>query len=950
MEIRDSVKTQLIQKIKGDVFFDELTRRIYAYSASICYLMPAGVIYPLDTEDVIHAIRIASENGIPVTARGAGSGVAGQNLGKGIILDFSVYMKRILCLDREKLTVTVEPGLIRSTLNKYLFSHGLFYPPDPSSSDYASLGGMVANNSGGAHSLLYGTTKDYVKSLTLVSVEGEEMILTRDGAAPSKYEKPVLDLLREASPALRKNEPKSFRNSCGYNLFECQRQEDKTDFTRLICGSEGTLGIMTNIELDLRKLPEFRSSVLLCYKDAKKAISEVRHFLGFKPSTVQALAEEFLRIVEEEDPAKMGMLPKGTRFLLLAEFDGNDKQELDRRARGLIKRSSAFSYQYAENSSQLGWVWAIRKSAVAFLSCLPGNKPTRWIEDAAVPVDRLSDFVLGIEKLLKKYHFSAALFGHAGQGLLHFSPRLDRMSPDYQKWIEDLGHEHALFSRSLEGVPSGEHGDGLLRTPYMKEIWGEVYPYFEKLKKIFDPHFVLNPLCVVAERDYKVSDYLRYHEGYGHVKAGVLERFVDEIEACHGCGKCVDFCPVTLSQPGESGTSRSRMSLLREIISGHLKNPFARQDLLSFFNLCLHCKTCKKECPTHVDVAKLIEAYFEERYRLESPPFPEKILSKPRALGTLAVKIPAFSKKIVGSASMSRLSSAVGMANLRHMKFDPPGSRIKKNRSRQPEKNVTLFSGCVGDFFNSSEIKAALALLKKCGYDADILSGFCCGEPAFVRGLKPVGLKQLARSIHQIKAKSGADEPVIFTSPSCLLPFLEYSEEILGKQEAPRFKKNLHEACGFLEEGLMVSRSDANINLFRSNGLKLAIQIPCHLKMIGGDKKLVSFMSSLPVRKTRVLETNCCGFGGSRGFEKRWAQHAERIGLSLANEILAFKPHIVVSPCVTCRLQIRKLTGMDLTVSESEDLRKFIHSQEADHKSGDIQVVHPLVLAYEMLI
>lgn len=964
MDIRDSAKSKLIQKIKGNVFFDELTRRIYAYSASICYLMPAAVIYPQDTEDVINALKIASEEGIPVTARGAGSGVAGQNLGEGLILDFSIHMKRILNLNRKAQTVTVEPGLIRSHLNRFLLVEGLFFPPDPSSSDYATVGGMVANNSGGAHSLLYGTTKNYIKNLTLVSADGEEIFFTRNSETPSKYEKPIKEMLMEASPILDRLKPKSFRNACGYNLFESHRKNGDVDLTKLFCGSEGTLGLITKIEFDVLKLPEHRSSLLLCYEDAHTALSEVRHFLDFEPSTVQALAEEFLRLVADEDPEKVSKLPNGTNFILLVEFDGKDREDLACRAKEVIKHSSAFSHKFAQNSSDLDWVWNIRKSAAAYLSRLPGNKPTRWIEDAAIPVDRLSDFILGLEKLLKKYKTSAALFGHAGQGLLHFSPRLDRMSPEFQKLIESLGHEHALFSKMLGGVPSGEHGDGLLRTPYLKEIWGDAYPYFEKVKKIFDPHFILNPLCIVPIRNYKVSEFLRYYKGYDHSHAGALNQFIEEIEACQGCGKCADFCPVTRSHEGETGSSRARINLLREIISGHLKDPFTRRDLLPFFNLCLHCKTCAKECPTRIDVARLIESFFEEKYRQGSPDYADRMLSKSRIFGNLLKKVPEPAKKILRSSTIEKIAGAFGIANIKHMELDPFRSKKTKYREDQGEKQCVLFTGCVGDFFNAREIKAAIALLNKIGFNVDILSGFCCGEPAFVRGLKSEGLKQLKKSIFQLRSYVEAGKTVIFTSPSCLLPFLEDSDAILDEKEAERFKKNLYEACSFFVEHFARNQRPAHFeiraldsdehsprhevkNSFRRTNLKIAIQIPCHLKAIDGDRKLISFIKALPVTDVIKLETKCCGFGGSRGFEKKWAYHAERIGKNLKDEIWSFKPQVIVSSCVTCRFQIRRLLGEKIVTSEYDDFHRFIWGKEKIIEK--IHVVHPLVLAYELL-
>ena len=964
MEVRNSARKKLFREIKGKVFFDELTRRIYAYSASICYLLPAAVVYPRDKNDVIKTIQIAAEEDIPITARGAGSGVAGQNLGEGIILDFSIYMNRILNIDRGGQTVELEPGVIRTNLNQYLSPDGLFFPPDPSSTDYATIGGMAANNSGGAHSLLYGTTKNYVKKLEVITANGEEIVLTCNGEAPEEYKRKVKELLRESAPYLKKNKPESFRNSCGYNLFEIMRSDGEINWTKLFCGSEGTLGVFTKIELDLLRMPDFRNSILLCYKDGLTAFSEVKDFLDLCPSTVQALAKEFLQLIATEDPEKYSRLPKGTDFILLVEFDGDDLEELNKKARELIKRSSAFNSLFAEDSSELAWVWEIRRAAVAYLSRLPGKKPTRWIEDGAVPVDKLTSFVLDSNNLLKKYKTSAALFGHAGQGLLHFSPRLNRMEPDFSRLIEDLGHEHALLSRKLKGVPSGEHGDGLLRTPYLKEIWDEVYPYFKKTKEIFDPNFRLNPLSIVSKREYKASEYLRFYKGYRYRDSGALNRLIDVIETCHGCGKCREFCPVTRSIKGEIGTPRARIVLLREIISGHIPEPFGRSDILEFFNMCLHCKTCQRECPSSVDVAKSLESYFEEKYLHQSQKLPDRILSKPQIVGKIAAKAGIFSKVILSLKPFRKLADISGLANLSYMKFEPLKPDILSLNKESYGKKVSVFSGCVGEFFNASEIKSALKLLERFGYQAELISGYCCGEPAYVRGFPAEGEIKLRESLERLKGYIETEKPVIFTSPSCMLPFVDHSEELLGKSGYEKAKKCFYGAESFFREQLLKYKDDLRCEkkegveaeifkqvsktFFYENNLKIAVQIPCHLKAIKEDNSLIEFLRMLPVADVIELKTNCCGFGGSRGFEKKWAVHADKIGEALADEILRLKPDIVVSPCLFCRIQIRKLLGVKALFSEKEDLREYILSNES--KNADkIPVIHSLTLASEML-
>jgi len=963
LEIRNSAKKELLKHIDGDIFFDELTRRIYAYSASICYLIPAAVIYPVDQQDVVQTMRIAAEEAIPVTARGAGSGVAGQNLGEGIILDFSKYMKRVVHLDPMKRKVVVEPGITRTNLLKHLSPHGLFFPPDPSSSDYATIGGMVANNSGGAHSLRYGTTKEYVKSLSLISSEAEEMIVTNQGGAPWRYKQQVSELLKSASSLLQKNKPGSFRNSSGYNLFEVMRNDGELDFTKIFCGSEGTLALFTKIELSLLEFPKYRNAVLLCYKDDMTAFSEVSSFLDLNPSTVQALDDEFLRVIANDSPEKYSKFPSGTHFIFLVEFDGEDPEKLRKSAVELTRRSSAADFVIAEHSNELSWVWEIRRSAAAYLSRLPGDKPTRWIEDAAVPVDKLPVFVMNLRNLLKKYNTAAALFGHAGQGLLHFSPRLNRLDSGFPQLIADLGYEHMELAKNLNGVPSGEHGDGLLRTPYLRQFWGDIYPFFKETKKIFDPQFRLNPLSIVPVRDYAVNDFLRYYKGYRHQSSGALQSLIDSIESCHGCGKCTDFCPVTRSVNGEIGSSRARISLLREIVSGHLRDPFGNKDLSDLFYLCLHCKTCKQECPTGIDVAAILESYFQEKFRRNPSKRMDRMLSNPRRMLPLASKAHRFLKPVLSSGIADRASGLLGFANIKNLSFDSLTKKDLSPVSKEIGKRAVIFSGCTGDFFNSSEIKSALKLLERLDINAELVSGRCCGEPAFIRGLTKEGQNQLKESIRILKPHIDSEIPVLFTSPSCLLSFFEQSRFVTSEDIFLKIKNQFYDAVKFLLDQMNLKSRRVKIEAKKMSGLqnekavlnqifkkterRIAVQIPCHLKAIHEQNSLIEFAQMMSLKEIVHLKTKCCGFGGSRGLEKQWSKHAERIGDELVREIALEKPDIIVSPCVTCRMQIRALIGSKSTVSESKDIARFLNTNVAFQNR--IMVVHPLIIASELL-
>ena len=362
-------------------------------------------------------------------------------------------------------------------------------------------------------------------------------------------------------------------------------------------------------------------------------------------------------------------------------------------------------------------------------------------------------------------------------------------------------------------------------------------------------------------------------------------------------------------------------------------------------------------------MSRFIESFFEEKYLHKTASVSDKILSKSHFMGKLAAKTGRLGKNAAQSTLIARLSGLVGLANFKYLKFNPLLRDTMPVPRKNLQKSAGIFTGCTGDFFNSSEIKALISILEKFGYSVDLITGYCCGEPAFVRGFKTEGERMLIDSLSRLKNDIKLEKPVIFTSPSCLLPFIEHAHSLLNKGDFRSVKKNFHESIAFVLDQLMNMHKD-NVNdkhkdvgfrdlrqtamrFFKPTELKVAIQVPCHLKTIKSDGDLTKFIQALPLGETKTLSTSCCGFGGSRGFEKKWVQHAERIGKSLADEIQSFKPDVVVSPCVTCRIQIRKLLREKIGTSELEDLRSVIDGEIKNAEK--IQVVHPLVLAFEIL-
>lgn len=511
----------LQEKIRGEVLVDSGSRERYSFAECIYRIPPLGAVLPACREDVLEVLSFARREGIPVTARGAGSAVAGQTLGSGIILDFSRSMNRVLEVRPEEGWARVEPGVVLAGLNRTLSAHGLRFAPDPASGDACTLGGMIANNSGGPHSVRHGATRDRVVSLTLALSDGE-VIETRplprgelNASARDRQARmarrltEIVDPRREAIAAVT---PRVNRSSSGYDLLGSVGKES-VDLARLVAGSEGTLALILEARLALAPLPGAAATALAHFADLEAMGEGVLAALRHAPSAVEALDRSFLDLIREAGREEARALPSGTEAVLILEVEGETPSAaaagLDRLERDLVKGGLAQGMIRGLDETSRRRLWEIRKAASPILAARgAGRRSTRFIEDACVPTERLPRFLREIRRILSEHRLDAAIFGHAGDAILHVNPFLDPADPEVGPRMERIAAEYGERVLSLGGSLSGEHGDGRLRTPFLSRAFGETAGIFREVKDLFDPAGILNPGIKIHDGRSRMWDHL----------------------------------------------------------------------------------------------------------------------------------------------------------------------------------------------------------------------------------------------------------------------------------------------------------------------------------------------------------------------------------------------------------------------------------------------------------
>jgi FAD/FMN-containing dehydrogenase/Fe-S oxidoreductase len=884
----DGFEKDLRRVVRGDVLCDEISRTLYSTAACIFQVMPRAVVVPRDREDVVAVVRYAHERGIPVTGRGGGSGLAGQTLGEGIILDFSKSMNRILETNQGQMWVRVQPGVVLGDLNRYLKQFGLWFPPDPSSQDVCTLGGMVANNAAGAHTVKYGPTRDYVLGLECVMDDGS----LSGGARWEAVERETASLLARNRALIERGRPNVLKNSSGYHVFDPEFR-----MHRLITGSEGTLALVTEAKLRVIRKPAERALLRILFDDVETMGEAVVALRAFGPSALEVIDKTTIDLVRGSNPEFAQSMPSNVRAILLCEFDGEKKEavgEAVEKARSVLGKAVEVR---AATGSEYDALWKVRKAASPILDRMQGAlRSMRFIEDASVHPDNLTAYIRGLKGIFAKYGIDGVIFGHAGSGHVHVNLLMDPHDPKHHAMLIPIANDVTDLVVSLKGTLSGEHGDGILRAAWVRKIFGDLVPVFEEIKRIFDPKGVLNPGKKIRPPDFSFTPYLRAAKRPepGYDATSVFARWTTEIERCNGCGHCRTYCPVFQELREEAAAPRGKAVMLGAMLEGKLRPDPAEMRRVA--DLCINCKLCLVQCPSRVDIPGMcLEA--------KALDVKERGLSK---RDEMFVRVRENSAKAVRWAPFSNWAMPV-IGFFKGVRRSPGFVKAEVRTRRKSEKKVVYFAGCFADFNDPlGEKQSTVDVLERNGYEVLIPDAACCGLAASSLGARD---EALACSRRNVELLGGSELPIVTSAPSCGLQLRMELPQLLATEESRRFAsrvKDVHEFLWTLHER---KELDAGFKRIAST---LILHPTCHLRALGAEKAARKLLGLIPSLELVEIPERCCGMAGSFGMKAETFDLSQAIGRHVFADIKKANPTLLAASNGTCRMHIAEGTGREV--------------------------------------
>ncbi len=948
----------LQESIEGDLFTDVSSRVQYATDASVYRELPTAVCRPGSIDDLKQLIAYANQHDMPLVPRTAGTSLAGQVVGHGIVVDFSKYMTRILELNTEERWVRVQPGVILDDLNDFLKPHGLFFGPETSTSNRCMMGGMVANNSCGSHSLIYGSTRDHTREIHALLSDGSETVfqpLTKEefrkkcigNSLENKIYSQIFDILsdQKLQQEIKANYPDTriHRRNMGYALDLMLDNEIFSDsekpfnFSKLLTGSEGSLALFYEMKLNLVDLPP-KNTALVCVhvNSIEEALQANLVALEHKPAAVELIDRIVL------DCTKTNISHAQNRFfikgdpdaILVVEFAEHDPASLEQKTTALIQQMQEknMGYHYPVlHGKDIGKVWAVRKAGLGLLSNIPGDaKPVAVIEDTAIHTDVLPDFVAELKKQLDRLKITCVYYAHIGTGEIHLRPILNLKNPaDVEKFYE-IAMQTAHLVKKYRGSLSGEHGDGRLRGEFIPLMFGDkIYSILKDIKHTWDPKGIFNPGKIVDTPSMKSN--LRYQPGLPATEIKTYFRYPESdgflrgVEKCNGSGDCRKphtrsgvMCPSYQATTDEKDTTRARANILREFIThSSQKNPFNHKEIKEILDLCLSCKGCKSECPSNVDMGKYKAEFLQNYYDANGIPFRSKLIANYNTLNQLGRSLsPAVFNLFSQSAMLAPLTKKIsGFAkerSLPKLSITSWRSWAKKNldelnKNADPQKRVVLFCD---EFTNHNDAQTginATRLLTRLGYFVEMPQHVESGRAGLSKGLLKKVKKLADKNIEKLHPYAEKRIPVIGVEPSAILCLRDEYKD-LCKEELAGKAKELSENTFIIDEFISKEAEKGHIRKeqFRTDAKKIYLHGHCHQKALSKTDYTKKMLMLPGGHQVETIECGCCGMAGAFGYEKEHYQISMAIGeLNLFPAVRAAEPDaIIAAPGTSCRHQI----------------------------------------------
>lgn len=927
-QLTKNIFEELTASVKGDVYTDAVRRYLHSTDGSIFRVEPACIVYPKDTDDVVSVVNFAHKYGMSVHSRGAGSGLSGSAVGKGIILDFSKYMNNLIEIDQKGRYFICQPGYRFGELELALKGRGLFFPPDPSSGEYATFGGMFGTNASGAHSVKYGNVADYIEDAEFVTTDGR--VYTISGIAGTDYNdldepfRQLFDTYDENSGLIERSYPAIKCNVSGYNLRQ-MNDNGKLKLGRFLCGSEGTLAVITRLKFRLLEKPTHDSLVVAYFDNIINSAKATQAILPLKPAGIEIMDKSLLKFAKEADEKLRDAIPDGYDNVCMFEFDGYSEAavtEMADKAKAILEAEGLSPLMYtAASAEEKAEFWAVRKAAVPILYKIKGPKKIlALIEDAAVPTDKLVEYFEGLYDLLEKNGAQFVIYGHIAKGLLHTRPLLDLKDPKDIEMLKTLADGVFKLVNGLGGAVSGEHGDGRLRSNYIKKQYGELYDVFLRVKSIMDSDNLLNPDVKTHHDENQMMKYLRYGKDYrsrdiGDKKLiwGGEDGFIAEAEKCHGCSKCTTvttatrMCPVYKVTRDEYSAPKAKANILRALISGAVDDKALFEEALQeVIRHCVNCGSCHIECPSNVNIPKLAleaKSQYASRYGVS---FTDKIPTKLENMGRSLRKITWMIEPLMKHKSMRNIMEVVsGIASQREFTAIAKNSlydRIKDRSSIKSDIKVVYFAGCYASYVRPQIGEAMIRVLESMGIEVIVPDQHCCGIPHISKGLSDGAAEKIEENRKSWGALLKEADYVVTTCTSCGLSLYKEWGYIADNDFTRTVKSKL------IHISTLVNKYIDRLEL-DDRRIHMAYHKSCHMRALPDNDSSIKMLKNIRNAVVEDLASNCCGMAGSWGMKADNYELSTKIGEPMTTKLKNSEASIGVTDCPTCTMQMEHMTG-----------------------------------------
>lgn len=954
LPLHDSgLEAALDASIEGEVRFDAYTRHLFSTDASMYAIEPIGVVFPRNADDVVATVAIAGEFRVPVLPRGGGTSLGGQTVGRAIVLDFSRFMHEPVSIDAASLTARVKPGLVQDDLNRAAGAHGLWFAPDTSTSNRATLGGMIGNNSCGARSARYGMTIDHVESLEVVLSDGSRAELSARSAAEvaqrsrgdtleARLYREVPRLVDGAQDAIRTGFPPHWRRSGGYRLDRMLPERGPFDLSRLVVGSEGTLAIVVEATVRLVERPRSVTAVAGHFHSVAAAIDAVDDARACDAAAIELVDREILGLARRSPihGHLAATLEGDPGALLWVEFYGQSAAESDAAAARLRERWRRKRHGYAVviagTPVQLERYRALRRAGLGLLMAAGQGRERSiaFVEDTAVDPAKLPAYTQRFTAILERHGLRAGFYGHASAGCLHIRPFMDLTQPGAIDTMRAVAEEVAALVSEFGGMNSSEHGDGIVRAEFSRQLFGDsLYEAMRAVKHVFDPDGRLNPgkkvdpprmtehlrdpalpvpLPVATRLDFGAPDGM-------HAMANRCARIGVCRRSPHTGGT---MCPSFMATRDERHSTRGRANALVHALSSPDPRAALGEDALhEILDLCLECKACKTECPLSVDMAALKAEVLAHRHEIHGVSLRERLFANIRTLNRIGSLLAPVSNLARTKPIRSVLERVAGIDRRRPL---PEYQRVtlqrwfaRRERQRtspalsahSPRGEVVLLADSFTSYSEPHIGQAAVELLERAGHHVRLEGDLCCGRAFLSKGLLADATAHLTVLAGRLAPFAAAGTPIVGLEPSCIFTLRDELPSLLrGRQGTAEIARQAQ-----LVDQLLVDAIDdgaLRVPPIEPEGQDILFHPHCHQKAALATAASVSLLERIPGARVAVLDAGCCGMAGSFGFEREHYELSMTIGSQRLFPAVRAKPDAILAATgVSCRQQIRHGTG-----------------------------------------